>query len=433
MRNLLATFLVLTGMALAGPRAEAQIKAVPLPDPQIPGFHFPEKEATILNFINPPIPGNATADQQQALLDQAALNLNLHGWGIWTALTSETNQVVEGQKIRVFETWYTPEDLTAGGARNLAEAAAKPRGRSRLVNFNQFRHGVAAKARARARAAAGHPAVARITGFVKYDPSATDHILSQQLLSRATLSSLLTNGANAIPPFTNTAVALKPVFQVITKSQLIGGRYFALPVWPGPPTPVREFGPDQWPGVVWIDIQGGGAGKGDVDMTPPAQRDGTTRTDGTTYPVSSLVNFKLNADDAAAENASGAVSDAAAGDYAILLAMHVTSREITRWTWQTFWWSQAPKVAIAPSSAAIVSPSPRSSSPARRRTTRWPSPTQRNHRLSPTSADRTWASRCMHTTRGSKRGSGRTRSSTPSPAIRRGRLSPTRSAFRRTA
>ena len=118
MRTLFATFLAMVGMALTTPLAVAQIKAVPMPDPQIPGFHFPEKEATILNWINPPIPGDATA----------SLNLNLHGWGIWTALTSETDQVVEGQKIRVFETWYTPEELTAGGVRNLAEAAAKPPG-----------------------------------------------------------------------------------------------------------------------------------------------------------------------------------------------------------------------------------------------------------------------------------------------------------------
>ncbi len=193
---------------------------------------------------------------------------------------------------------------------------------------------------------------------MKYDPSATDHILSQRLLSQATLLSFIANGANAIPPFPNTAVALKPVFKVATKSQLVGGRYFPLPVWPGPPTPVREFGSNQWPGVVWIDIQGGGSGKGDVDMTPPAQRDGSTRNDATTYPVSSLINFKMDAKDADAVNSAGPIKDAAAGDYAILVGMHVTTKEITRWGWQTFWWSPTPTVGTAPSSAAIVSARP---------------------------------------------------------------------------
>jgi hypothetical protein len=347
MRLLSTMFIVFVGLASSAQTANAQLKAVPLPDPQIPGYHFPEREATILGWISSSTGAPPVFD-----------NIYLHGWGIWTSLTTETDQVIDGQKLRVFETWYTPEDLTAPAVRSLTDAAAKPRGRGRQTQFNQFRHGAAARARATARAAAGQPPVSRITGFVKYDPSAADHILSQNLLSIATLNSFLSNGANAIPPFTNTGVALKPVFQVITASQLKGGRYFPLPVWPGPPTLAKEFGPDQWPGAVWIDIQGGGAGKGDVDMTPPAQRDGSTRTDATTYPVSSLINYKLSADDAVAVNASGAASDAAAGDFSILLAMHVTTREITRWTWQTFWWIPTPDGAVAPSSSQIVAARP---------------------------------------------------------------------------
>ncbi len=66
----------------------------------------------------------------------------------------------------------------------------------------------------------------------------------------------------------------------------------------------------------------------------------------------------MNANDAAAENSSRATSDAAAGDFAILLGMHVTTREITRWGWQTFWWSPTPTVGTAPSSAAIVAARP---------------------------------------------------------------------------
>src|SRR5262249_53919828 len=34
-----------------------------------------------------------------------------------------------------------------------------------------------------------------------------------------------------------------------------------------------------------------------------------------------------------------------AGDYALLVAMHVSSREIDNWTWQTFWWMlEKPKI-----------------------------------------------------------------------------------------
>ena len=39
-----------------------------------------------------------------------------------------------------------------------------------------------------------------------------------------------------------------------------------------------------WPGVVWIDVKGGGGGSGQIDMQ--AATDGSSRTDATTYPVS---------------------------------------------------------------------------------------------------------------------------------------------------
>ena len=43
------------------------------------------------------------------------------------------------------------------------------------------------------------------------------------------------------------------------------------------------------------------------------------------------------------------------GDLAVLVAMHVTTREIARWTWQTFWWTPEPETPLAPSSSAIAS------------------------------------------------------------------------------
>ena len=44
----------------------------------------------------------------------------------------------------------------------------------------------------------------------------------------------------------------------------------------------------------------------------------------------------------------------AAGDFAVLVAMHVAGREISRWTWQTFWWSPTPDNPQYPSSASIA-------------------------------------------------------------------------------
>ena len=88
---------------LAGLRAGAgNVAPVSLPNPQIPGFNFPESEATIITWVNEAGSGSAAAPA-------AFENLHLHGWGLWTALTMETAEADNGQRLRVFETWFTPQ------------------------------------------------------------------------------------------------------------------------------------------------------------------------------------------------------------------------------------------------------------------------------------------------------------------------------------
>jgi hypothetical protein len=328
----------------------AQFVAAPFPDPKIAGFQFPESESTIVNWIN----------QMTNKTPQAAdgfAKIHLHGWGIWTALTLETDQVFDGQKLRTFETWPTPQDILAGPSEpnSAAKMLSTPRRRSAFQPFHQFGHVKGTKdTRDIQRAAKMINPDQTITGFVKYDPSATAHIIQQGLLSVKSLDALLKGGANAIPSFPVTAFALKPVFQVL--NPLVGGRYYKLPVWPGPPDMPKEFPASQWKGWVWIDVQGGGQGKGEVDPTGAA--DGSSRTDATTYPISSFINFKLGADDAASANAAmkamGGKATVAAGDFTVLLGMHVAGREITRWTWETFWWTPAPDAPPLPSSLEIA-------------------------------------------------------------------------------
>jgi hypothetical protein len=67
-----------------------------------------------------------------------------------------------------------------------------------------------------------------------------------------------------------------------------------------------------------------------------------------------MINHRLTALEAAQFNATQPSAGAAAGDYAVLVAMHVAGREIARWTWQTFWWSPTPDNPQLPSSQAIA-------------------------------------------------------------------------------
>ena len=131
-----------------------KIVPVPFPDTGIPGFKFPTPKDTILGWVS--------SDDQRSI--------NQHAWGIWTGLTMETDQVFNGQKLRVFETWFTPSDITSG-SRSLLRHLKTP---------NQLTHGGAATE--------GEDAV---VGFVKYDPTASAHIVDYNLLSKETLIAML--------------------------------------------------------------------------------------------------------------------------------------------------------------------------------------------------------------------------------------------------
>jgi hypothetical protein len=337
---------ILAGLMAALTIAATAIEPVPLPDPKIPGFRFPESEATIVSWVFDLSNGPAGEAAPQAFE-----NIATHGWGLWAAVTRETGQVYAGQRLRVFETWFTPDELAASADTNpVLVRPAMPRRRARLRTLGQFDHEREAGSQALPAAGASDD---RAIGFIKFDPTAADHIRSQKLLSLGALGQLLQGGARQVPVFPPTALALKTVFQVLVSRSLVDGRYYMLKVWPGPPDTLQGWGPAQWPGGVWIDVQGGGGGQGQIDETPAA--DGSTRTEATTYPLSSLIHYRLTADEAAAYNQDHTGADASAGDYAILAAMHVAGREITRWTWQTYWWTPTPDTPPLPSSAATAS------------------------------------------------------------------------------
>jgi hypothetical protein len=318
------------------------VTAVRLPDPQVPGFHFPESEATVVTWVQQMESGTPAAAA-------AFNNIHVHGWGLWTALTMPTAQVDAGDRLRVFETWYTPQEIDAIPKPGTVAPAAAPRTRAPLRNFVQFEHGLEPRDRALLAQTLGSETV---FGYVKFDPTAADHVAKQNLLSAATLNQLFLGGAQQIPVFPNTALTLKSAFQIITASTLVDGRYYRLNVWTGPPASPQAWAPSMWPGVVWIDIEGGGSGSGQVDTQ--GSTDGGSRTDQTTYPVSSMINHRISPYEAAQFNLLQPGSNVKAGDYAVLVAMHVAGREIARWTWQTFWWTPTPDNPQLPSSPAIA-------------------------------------------------------------------------------
>lgn len=350
----LIPLLTVAGVLPAAARELPQIAPEPPPRLAIAEFSFPEAEATLTSLVTTMTRRRAT--EQGA---DAERRVYRHGWGLWTMLTYYSQQAYRDQRLRVFETWLSLDELqssTPASVPNQPSAASTP---PRLPRNRSLRPLGTLRLQADDPAEVADVApsddgshIARVIGFVKFDPSAAEHVVRQRLLDRAAMDALLDAGAIQVPPFPATALIAKPVFQIVKASELVGGRYHPLHVWSGPPAVPQAWGPDRWTDVVWIDVRNGGSGRGAVDAI--AATDGSSRTPSTTYPVADFIHHPLSAADAAALNQAKPDTKAAAGDIALLVAMHVAGRELARWTWQTFWWTPAPDTPPAPSSVAIA-------------------------------------------------------------------------------
>lgn len=310
---------------------------VPLPDPGIPGFKFPEDSVVITDWVN-----NREEDKMAS-----------HSWGIWAALTSETKQVVNGQNLLAFETWLTPEDMqkatkALSNNKELAMESIKVQ-RGRLERPRQFFHNnLSVGENVSDPTTAQHQVGVMVT--VRYSPTASSFTIKNKLLEEKVLKQMLADGKTSIPDFPNTAITLKPTYEVLSKDTLDkNSGYYKLNVWTGAPADdsTQGYGEGSWPGYVYVDPNNNGQGNGSVDM-------GQGRTPENTYNLKDFIYYKLTKDEA--KNLDSTFNaDIREGDPVILVAMHVTSKEIKRWTWQSFWWAPDANTPPDPSSAHIAS------------------------------------------------------------------------------
>lgn len=188
---------------------------------------------------------------------------------------------------------------------------------------------------------------------------ATEHAISNKLFLQSTLDAFMKQGYKQIPNFPVNAITIKPVYKIIPKD--IPDGIYTFPGWPGTPHPAKTFPEPDWNACVYVDINGTGEGGSSIDEECKG------RTPASTFYLDDLISHKITAPDATFVNATLAQSavgqaqsarQVSEGDYAILVGMHVTSRETERWTWQTFWWSASPDAPREPSSAAIAATRP---------------------------------------------------------------------------
>lgn len=333
---------------------------VPLPDPGIRGYRFPEPKDRVMRWVN----------QGQAV------EIQRHGWGLWTSLTLPSGQSEYGMlDVPVYLTWLSPAEIAAlpAPSKDAATPAGAPKSKRlfRLERPRQFSHGgrqpraLAAPAPAVAGAsAAGTGPVAPDTNIfvtMGYNPAAQAWAQQNDLFSMKALQAIYDAGTGdirSIPSFPADAVTVKPTYKVITAANLVGGRFYKMPAWPGTPpvTPAIEqngFPETAWPGCVYVDVgnPGPSSARGvDADCKAGPQP-------GNTYGLGDFVHFPVTAANIA--NFDSLLGGSlAVGNVVLLMAMHVTSREIDEWTWQTYFWTPDAARPPLPSSSAIAASRP---------------------------------------------------------------------------
>jgi hypothetical protein len=267
-----------------------------------------------------------------------------HAWELWGGLTTEVTQQVGGRQERypTFETWV--DEFTVFPQRSPLAAAAAPAPPSgaaakepahRFTRPKQLLHRPGRPRRAAAAAPSTTPATPRVV-TVKYTKEIYDNVWSHHYNQTAVMQDLNESWTKTSPPtpladrkvqdFDDQSIMLKPTYQIIS-----GTSASLVPYWAGPSFSSNPSAPafTTWTNKMLVVPPG----------LPPVKIVGVP-----VVPVDDFYHFKLNKQEAEYINSmqQGTFQE---GDYAILVAMHVSSREIDNWTWQTFWWSiDKPKI-----------------------------------------------------------------------------------------
>ena len=321
--------------------ADGSLVCVPNLPQVVAGESFPQSETTINRWVY----GADTSAMTQ------------HSWAIWAGLTHFTG-TVNGVPVRAYETWATPNnmiyriqsgigfDAVRGQTLLTKQQLLLPRGRFELGRPNQFRN-----LKPKLRAASAVPdGDTHIFVAVAYNPAAAQHAIINKLFLQSTLNGYLKQGYTQIPVFPNSSITIKPVYKIILKNQpspYVKNGVYTMPGWPGTPSPAVAYPEADWNACVYIDLKGSGPSGSSIDQGCKGQ------SAASTFHLSDFISHTITA--AEAPGIAGQTGlKVSPGDIAILVGMHVTTRETTRWAWQTFWWSANPDQPYTPSSGAIA-------------------------------------------------------------------------------
>jgi hypothetical protein len=337
--------LILSAAKCNKDKVVSKVTPVPLPTNIVPGFKFPEDSTVVNGWINnPKFSGN---------YDSASVYK--HAWGVWAGLTANSGEIFAGDTLRVYETWLglneVRDQIIANNLNGGCEGVTKRYGRAALTRPKQFGHAARfTKQNAANLIAAAKGVIPPSQLFqnpvnewvtVSYDPNAACFATKNQLFKINTINKYYNpKGLGAIPVFPNTSITIKPAYLVYDNSDI----HFRLPVWSTAPNPANAnfFGAAN--SFVFIDKsnkQPAGKKAVPVDSTESNPQKIAAATINLSEFISITVDQQMadfmNMQDSIQGLAGG--GKALNGQVAVLVGMHVTTKEITNWTWQSYYWT----------------------------------------------------------------------------------------------
>ncbi len=310
----------------------------------------------------PPVRTYPTTNARiQAWVARDAMDsIRAHGWDIWQSITSRT---ATGRPV--WQTWYSGHELfeMTGQTRMLARADARG-----MVRFHPLALPPGHRPTPMMAAVNGIPydAAERTFAFNRFSQTTAQFVWNKRLNNGNTLrDTLLAMVAKGLPIAQREVLTsadstdaqsfvLKPVFQFISSTEVT-----AVPVWTGydtastytPGNPV----PSRWRHAIAVDPTGkyklGDSITMVINNEPPVKLPVVplnqfyyikiTKADSASFTTFGAVNgdFIGTANDTSAQAVYMAVRP---GSIGLLMAMHVTGKEIPNWTWQSYWWTLNP-------------------------------------------------------------------------------------------
>lgn len=329
---------------------------VPLPYNIVPGFHFPEDSTVIYKWTNDKTFANS----------YDSTNIYKHAWGIWAGLTAQSGQTFAGDSLLVYETWLGLNEVRQLVVDNKASCEVKSftrNGRAPLSRPKQFEHAARFASKNAGLAfnvASVLPVSENNANFwvtVSYNPDAACFVTQNKILKQSVINKYYNStGLGAIPSFPAKSITVKPTYMVYSNKNVL----FKLPVWITAPVPPNGNFTGNANSFVFVDKSNKQiAGK--IPVPVDSTEKNTAKIADATVNLSDFIYLNIDQKMANEMNQQDSIQGmngdgrAIKGQVALLVAMHVTTKEISNWTWQSYYWTPNRSQPGSPSSTLAAS------------------------------------------------------------------------------